>query len=67
MLETNSLIRNEEAVIQCEQWKVACTKTLDKHVPVKERAKLKPLMTQEIMEMMNKRRNCKQNILKTTN
>ena len=41
MLKTDSLIRNEKAVIQWEHWKLACAKNLDKHDHVQERAKLK--------------------------
>ena len=61
MLETNSLMVMEKADLPLEHWKMACTKILDKHVSVKERAGLEPWMTEEIKELHNKQRYCRQN------
>ena len=52
MLETNSLIRIEKTFINWKHWNVACKKFLDNYAPFKQRAKLKPYMTQEIMKVV---------------
>ena len=48
MLKTDSLIRNEKAVIQWEHWKFAWAKNLDKHDHVQERATLKTWIKLEV-------------------